>query len=85
LVNDNGDDEKGFNMILTLLGDKLSSTKKDERRELIKVFPILTEENLKIIAFLPKILSVIQSLIIDENSKYFNIIADTFGNKTIDL
>jgi len=54
LINENGDDEKGFNLILTLLGDKLSSTKKDERREFIKIFPILTEENAKIHTFLPK-------------------------------
>lgn len=79
ILTEHFDDEKSFNLILSVLSDKLEVTKRDERRAFIRIFSILTEDNNRITIHLPRIIILLQTLVIDENSKYFNIISETFG------
>ena len=79
ILIDNYENEKNFNLILSIISDKFLNTKRDDRKEFVRIFSILTEENKRIKIYLPKIIILLQSFIIEENSKYFNIISETFG------
>jgi hypothetical protein len=78
LIQDSKESEGKITFILSSISENLTTLQKNEKKETLKLLPIICKA-LDDLPFLSRILTIIQSVISDENSSLYNLIASIFG------
>jgi hypothetical protein len=77
--------EKKINHILIMISENIHSLKVDDKKESIKILSFVSQTLQTNEKFISKILTILQTIITEENSKYFNVISDTYGIKILKI
>ena len=72
--------EQKINLLLIMISENIQILKIDDKRESIKILALVCETLQKNEKYISKLLTILQTIITEENSKYFKTISETFGN-----
>ena len=71
--------EKRINLLLIMISENIHNLKIDDKRESIKILSFICATIEKNENYISKLLTIFQSIITEDNTKFFSTIADTFG------
>jgi hypothetical protein len=66
-----------------MISENIHSLKTDDKKESIKILSFVSQTLQANEKFISKILTILQTIITEENSKYFSVISDTYGMKCL--